>query len=144
MKTELIQFIDKLKDDKNSLFLESIKKITTVILESYADVCDVTEPSIDKFQNFAASINPTMRFIKQSSESLRNRFVFDDEPELDFNDTSMFNQSFYDSPTIKAYDEIEDSLGLTATDLYQRQHPDNIESELDDAFDLSNFDPDSF
>ena len=143
METQFIQFMEKLKDPKTASFIENAKRGFKVIMESYADVRDeIHEPAIDRFQNIAASANSTMAFIKRSTEQNRHHYSIDEEPELDFNDTSTFNQAFYDSPTTKSYDAIEDSLGLTSGDLYDRRNP--APTDQNNAFDLSNFDPDSF
>jgi hypothetical protein len=142
MNTKFNTFIETLKNSDNVAFIESVKGALALI-EGYADVRD--EPNqlsaFDRYTNLASSASSVMSQIQQSDERLASHYSIDTEPELDFNDTSSFNRAFYDEPNAHVYDEIEDSLGLTAGDLEynQRQMSAGLDSD-DEAFDLSSFD----
>lgn len=130
--------------------MESISSGYKAIFEGYADVRDSVE-SIDIYtlaDKIAARNSPVMDFILRSGEQNASKFTYgDDEPELN-RPASPFNRCGEIEDVITG-DNIEDSVGLTAGDLHDKQvavrqvgnqsKPTAVAVKSTDPFDLSDF-----
>lgn len=126
MQNKFENFLNRLKTDDNKVLIETIEKGFKAITENYGDFIirvdrfreEQKVPALDTFNDMAAMTahsmgNEVLNFLKNSRERYNHLYTVDDEPELDYNPTSEFNQ--YVAPHQR--NEIEDSLGLTSKDL---------------------------
>ena len=118
MNDKFIQFLHKLENEQNKSLIESVRHGYSVIFEGYADVRDIESVDAVTMYNRRAAFDSSMNgnnvlaFLQNSSETLSNKYTYDDEDYLDDNPTSEFNQ--YQAPKNQSF---EQNLGLTADDL---------------------------
>lgn len=121
MKAKFENFLKQLKTDENTPLIETIEKGFNAIQEGYADVREEKVDTLATFNQQASMLalsmgNPVLNFLQNSAESYDHLYTEEEPSELDFNPTSTFYQ---DQKVEK--DEIEDSLGLTASDTFKSQ-----------------------
>ena len=135
---QLKQFIDSLKTTSNAPLIEAAMACYNSLFEGYADVVSVSQIDGNAFsraQNFAASINPAMGVIHQSQRKLDSLYTDDDDSWLDNRYTS--DVARYEPTTPIEYDPTgdihEDSLGITARDLANKQMPATSQHDYGNA-----------
>jgi len=120
MEAKFKSFIEKLETSNNKSVLEAVQSGYLAIFEGYADVRDVEhEDALVMFNRQAANValgqgNPVLQFLQNSAEQTSQMYSFDDETELDDNDTIDYREYIIPTPDKVSY---ADSLGLTASDL---------------------------
>ena len=116
MKAKFESFLSQLETVENKSTIDTIRKGFEAVTEGYGDLREATVPAIDSFNQMATNAannmgNSVLNFLDNSSAQREHMFSIDEEPELDGNPTSVFNQYEEFEPE---RDEIEDDLGLTA------------------------------
>lgn len=119
METKFEAFLSRLETESNKTLMETIRKGLKAITEGYGDLREEPVQVIDVFNQKAAMAassmgNNVINFLNQSAESRKGMFTVDEEPELDGNITSPFNQYLEE---FSERDEIEEDLGITAGEL---------------------------
>lgn len=112
-------FLSRLETKDNKPIIETIRKGFKAVTEGYGDLREAPVQAIDTFNYHAAMTaaslgNNVLNFLNHSEEQRKGMFTVDEEPELDGNFTSPFNQYVEEIPE---HDEIAEDLGFSAAEL---------------------------